>query len=197
MNHATTRSIASLLCAAGLAWTAGCSAADDPVPAADSPPDTVAHAPASPVEETRRPGIRFDPDTLRAGDRVGELVLDSARTRDPAMGRDAASAFFRGEIALSGSTMRHPDADAGEVTVCFEPDESGAARMPRWEGDERRIWFCFENQAEAARSLAEPGEAMSATIVIDRYVIHYGMSDEVNAARLARVVERERAGAPR
>jgi hypothetical protein len=195
MNRGTSRAIAILLCAGGPAWTAGCSAADDPVPASDSPPDPVVSAPAPPFEETRRPGIRFDPDTLRAGDRVGELVLDSARAPDPAMGSDAARAFFRGEIALSGSTMRHPDADAGEFTVCFAPDASNAARMPRWAGDERRIWFCFENQAEAARSLAEPGEAMTATIVIDRYTIYYGMSDEVNAARLAWVVERER-GAP-
>jgi hypothetical protein len=197
VSHATTRTIAILLCAGGAAWTAGCSAPDDPVPASDSPPDYVGSAPAPAAEEHRRPGIRFDPDTLRAGDRVGELVLDSARARDPAMGRDAASAFFRGEIALSGATMRHPDADAGEVTVCFEPDEPSAARMPRWDGDERRIWFCFDNQDDAARSLAEPGEAMTATIVIDRYTIHFGMSDEVNAARLARVVERRRGGTPR
>jgi hypothetical protein len=169
----------------------GCAPDDAEMPRASPPmvapenPTVVPH-PAG----AQRPGLRFDPDTLAPGSAVGELALDSVWRRGPAAGRDADSAFFAGEITLSGSTVPHPDPDAAEVAVCFEPDPSSAARMPRWVGDERRIWFCFENVGNAAHSLAAPGEEVGATVVIDEYRIHYGPSDEVNTARLLEVVER-------
>lgn len=145
---------------------------------------------SAPSPDVRRPGIRFDPDTLAAGARVGGLVLETVRSVDPAAGRDAASASFRGEITLTGQTLRHPDDDLAVVSVCFEADSASAARMPRWEGDERRPWFCFSNRAEATRLLAAPGEIVTASVVIDRFTIYYGVSDEVNSARLVRVLSR-------
>jgi hypothetical protein len=178
-------------CALCAAAAAGCSPAEDPPPAGDRP--IPADQPAVDGEAAPgRAGILFSPDTLAAGARIGELLLDSARASDPAAGRDAGSAFFTGEIPLSGRTVAHPDADAAERSVCFEPDPPSAARLPRWEGDQRRIWFCFENHVEAARTLAPPGRPVEALIVIDRYTIQYGASDEVNTARLAWVVERTR-----
>jgi hypothetical protein len=199
----------ALAVALGLAAVLGCSPPDDAprdrddaragrdalAPDLPATTDTLPTGDAGLADPPRRPGIRFHPDTLLAGPggtaRVGELALDSVWLRDPARGRDAHAAFFRGEISLSGATMIHPDADAGLVAVCFEPDPMSAARMPRWDGDERRIWFCFDNAAAAARALAPPGQVVDARIVIDRYTIHYGASDEVNTARLARVVARE------
>ena len=100
-------------------------------------------------------------------------------------------ARFRGEIELSGRTFRHPDADLGGVAPCFEADSASAAKLPRWAGDERRPWFCFVNRADATRALGPPGNEREATIVIDGFTIHRGLSDQVNEARLVRVVRVE------
>ena len=138
-----------------------------------------------------RPGIRFNPATLRKGTSVGALVLDSISVRQAVVdSTHVGVAHFRGEIQLSGFTMRHPDPDANRVFTCFEADSSSAARLPRWRGDERRPWFCFSNRAEAAQSLGPPSEGVPATIVIDQFTIHRGMSDEVNSARFLRLVRR-------
>jgi len=141
-----------------------------------------------------RPGIRFDPATIRKGASVGALVLDSiAARRALADSTHVGMAHFRGEIQLAGWTMRHPDADASRVFTCFEADSSSAARLPRWTGDERRPWFCFSNSAEAAQALGAPApsEGVPATIVVDQFTIHRGMSDEVNSARFVRLVRRK------
>lgn len=152
-----------------------------------SAPETDTTASASPPQRPFRPGIRFAPDTP-AGTRIGDLIVDSIRLADPTAGRDAGIAYFRGEMTLAGQTLRHFDADLALTSVCFEADSASAARMPRWEGDERRPWFCFTNGTEAGRRLAPPGEVISASIVIDRFTIHRAESDVVNSARLVRVL---------
>jgi hypothetical protein len=96
------------------------------------------------------------------------------------------TARFRGEIELSGQTLRHPESDV--QAICFEADPPSAARLPRWQGDERRPWFCFTNDAEVRRALGPPSDGVRAIVVIDRFTIHRGLSDEVNSARLVRVV---------
>jgi hypothetical protein len=92
-------------------------------------------------------------------------------------------ARFRGRIQLSGSTIRNPDADLKDVASCFEADSASASRLPRWNGDERRAWFCFVNPADSKRALGPPSEGVPATIIIDSFTIHRGLSDEVNSAR--------------
>jgi hypothetical protein len=145
------------------------------------------------AEQPQRPGIRFDPATLRPGDRVGELVADSiAALRTPTDSTYVGVALFRGEIELGGRTMRHPEPDVQDV--CFEADSVSAARLPRWQGDERRPWFCFTNDGEARRRLGPPVDGVGATIVIDSFTIHRGLSDEVNSARLVRVVRQVQRG---
>jgi hypothetical protein len=136
-----------------------------------------------------RPGVRFDPSTTKPGARVGTMVLDSVTySRTIIDSSFVGTARFRGSVELSGRTLRHPDADMGRVLTCFEADSSAAARLPRWMGDERRAWFCFENREVAARELGPPSEGVPATIVIDRFIIHRGMSDEVNSARFVRLI---------
>ncbi len=137
-----------------------------------------------------RPGIRFNPATLRKGANVGSLTLDSIAVRQAVDSSHVGIARFKGEIQLRGWTMRHPDPDASRVLTCFEADSASAARLPRWSGDERRPWFCFSNRAEAAQALGPPSEGVPATIVIDHFTIHRGLSDEVNAARFVRMVAR-------
>jgi hypothetical protein len=140
---------------------------------------------------TPRPGIRFDPAELRRGQSVGSLTLDSIHSRLTVVDSTRVGmARFRGQIELSGWTLRNPDPDLYRQLTCFEADSSSAARLPRWQGDERRAWFCFSNRAEAARALGPPSEGIPATIVVDQFTIHRGLSDEVNSARFVRLVRR-------
>ncbi|HJU75694.1 MAG TPA: hypothetical protein VJ717_18260 [Gemmatimonadaceae bacterium] len=130
-------------------------------------------------------GVPFAPNEVRVGARVGELVLDSIDVRRAIDSSWVGTARFRGELTLSGHLMRHPDSEV--QAVCYEADSASASRMPRWAGDTRRAWFCFVDGAEAKGQLPATADA-PATIVIDRFTIHRGLSDEVNAARLVRVV---------
>ena len=128
-----------------------------------------------------RPGIRFNPTTLTPGSRVGALVVRSVEARRAVDGSFVGSVRFEGELRLTGHRMAHHEPELG--AVCFEADQGSAAALPRWPGDERRAWFCFENGEEAAALLERPG-----AIVIDRFTLHRGLSDEVNSARLRRIV---------
>lgn len=158
----------------------------------DSMPPTASSAAIDVLPRgTPRPGIRFDPSTLRPGSRVGTLVLDSIDARQAAADSTwTGIARFSGEIELRGWTLRHPDPDLYQVLTCFEADSASAARLPRWRSDERRAWFCFENRSDAARALGPPSEGARATIAVDRFTIHRGLSDQVNSARLLRLVRR-------
>jgi hypothetical protein len=136
------------------------------------------------------PGMRFDPAATTPGMAVGGLTVDSVEAqRAEVAGVLIGTARFSGEVTLSGETVRHPDYP-DVPAICFEADEASAARLPRWAGDERRAWFCFENQEAAVRTLAAPGEVRSATVTIDRFTVHRGLSDEVNTAVLVRVPAR-------
>ena len=136
-----------------------------------------------------RPGIRFDPQGIRPGTPVGPLVTDSVTaTRTMVDSTFVGIARFRGNIQLSGWTLRHPDADLKDVASCFEADSASASRLPRWNGDERRAWFCFVNRSDAKLALGPPSEGAPVTIVIDSFTIQRGLSDEVNSARFVRRV---------
>lgn len=153
---------------------------DVELPADTAVPATAPPAPAA----AARPGIRFDPATVRAGDRIGELALDSIQAQPTIVdSTHVGVARFRGRIELTGRRMEHPDADLRDVEVCFEPNAASAARLPRWIHDERRSWFCFTNRADAEAALAGQGEV---TIVIDQFTINRNLTDAVNSARLAR-----------
>jgi hypothetical protein len=160
---------------------AACAGERDVEPPADTA--VPATAPVAPTEAAR-PGIRFDPATTRAGDRIGVLVLDSIQARPTIVdSTHVGVARFRGSLELTGRSMEHPDADLRDVEVCFEADAASAARIPRWLHDERRAWFCFTNGADAEKALARQGEV---TIVIDQFTINRGLTDAVNSARFVR-----------
>lgn len=131
--------------------------------------------------------VVFDPGSVRPGDSIAGLVVERiAANHTPMDSTFVGTAAFRGEIALAGRTVRHPEADAINE-VCFEADSASAARLPRWSGDHRRAWFCFSNASAAARALGPAGTEWPARIVISHFVIHRGLTDEVNAARFERL----------
>jgi hypothetical protein len=153
--------------------------------------DTIRSAAVAARRAEHRPGLRFDPAALQPGTPVGELLTDSiAADPSPIDSTYVGVATFRGQIQLSGWTIRHFDTDARDVASCFEADSASAARLPRWSGDERRPWFCFVNPVDAIRSLGPPSDGTSATIVIERFTIHRGHSDQVNTARFVRRLAR-------
>jgi hypothetical protein len=133
-------------------------------------------------------GIRFDPTGITAGTRLGSMSLDSIAVRTAFDSTRVGTAWFSGAVELSGAKLRHFDSDSD--ALCFEADSASAARLPRWEGDERRSWFCFSNRTAAQAALGPPGDSARATVVIDRLTIHRGLSDEVNSARFVRASTR-------
>lgn len=137
--------------------------------------------------------LAFDPDSLQAGDTLGTLVVVQRELRRDLEGRLVGTVRFAGEVTLSG--RYHPHFDYPEVrSTCFEVDDSTAVRLPRFASDERRVWFCFGNQEDAARSLGPPGSSGDATIVIDGYATVRSFTDAVDDARLVRVLSREPEG---
>lgn len=162
---------------------------DGPRRVADSTRAALPRAPEI-LTGNRVAGIAFDPLAIRAGDSIGSLTLNSIGVRIALDSTRVGTARFHGQVELSGWTKRNHDADLRDVDVCFEADSTSAAQMPRWRGDERRAWFCFENRTEAKRMLGPPSDSTPATVIIDRFNIHRGLSDEVNSARLVRVTAR-------
>jgi hypothetical protein len=138
-------------------------------------------------------GVVFDPLAVRMGDGIAGLTVSRIDARTAVDGATTVgTAHFRGELKLTGRSVRHPDSDV--QSVCFEADSLSAARLPRWAGDRRRPWFCFSNTRDAAARLAPAGVERSAEIVVDSLVINRGLSDEVNSARLVRVISGEGSG---
>ena len=156
---------------------------------------TIRSATTASLAAPSQPGIRFDPVALRPGTPVGELVAESVDARrTPLDSSYVGVARFRGRMRLSGWTLRNPDPDLYDVAVCFEADSASASRLPRWSGDERRPWFCFGNRHDAARALGPASEGVPATIVIERFTINRGLSDQVNSAWFVQLVRGGPAG---
>lgn len=161
----------------------------DSLALADSPArDSMISPPRQVLTGNRVAGILFDPRAIKPGARIGAMTLDSITIRTAYDSTRLGTAVFSGTVELSGAKFPHFESDSD--ALCFEADSASAARLPRWEGDERRSWFCFSNRAGAVRALGPPGDSARATIVIDRLTIHRGMSDEVNSARFVRAVTR-------
>jgi hypothetical protein len=167
----------------------------DRVPDTSSPRRVATQAPSSAPQtdpdtaglRRARLGVVFDPSRVRAGDTIAGLVVERIVANHTVMDSTlVGTAAFSGRIELAGATVRHPEADATK-DVCFEADSASAARLPRWAGDRRRAWFCFSNASAAARALGPPRTERPAHIVISNFVIHRGLTDEVNAARFVRL----------
>ena len=135
-----------------------------------------------------RLGVIFDPLAVKPGDLVGGLEVATADARLALDSTPVGAIAFRGEVVLRGRRIAHFDADLEERTVCFEADSTSAMRLPRWRGDRRRPWFCFDNPVEAESGLGSTSREI-VSVVIDEFTIHRGLSDQVNSARFVRAVD--------
>jgi hypothetical protein len=178
------RSVKFRMMLVAVATLYGC--ANQPEPSVDT-----AKAPAatdtlavSPHDFWKDVGLRFDPDSIAIGQQFGSLTVARLAISKAYDSTRVGSAWFRGNIELSGRAMRHPDSEVDQL--CFEADSTSAARMPRWMDDARRPWFCFRDSKRAQVRLGQLGPDSLVRIVVDSFVIHRGMSDEVNTARLLR-----------
>jgi hypothetical protein len=137
------------------------------------------------------PPTQFDAKTIKRGDRIGGLAvaaanLNAART-DIGM---SGWVRFSGETEVTGSYRAH--FDYPEVKEpCFWVDFESLAKLPRAQGDQRLIWFCFENRDVAIQQLGALGTQAHATIIIDDYTTNLQQSDVWDTARLVRVVRKE------
>jgi hypothetical protein len=146
--------------------------------------DTVMPDNTPPIARAVAP-LNFDPATVEAGDRVGSLTVSRVR-RPP----DDHIVTFSGEVEVNGRYLTHPEYPEVKLP-CFWVDPDSWAKLPRAENDQRLIWFCFENGAEAIRQLGALGTRMLATIVIDDYKTALSESDVFDSAHLVRVVRKQ------
>lgn len=136
--------------------------------------------PWSPIEQTT-----LDPARLRKGDTVGPFRADSvAVIWAEAVGEWTGSVTLVGRVWLRGATVRHPDYP-GVKAACFEAEPVSAQQLPRWPNDERRPWFCFENDSVARRMLGAPDSLGPAEVLIERFTTVRAFTDAVNSARIA------------
>jgi hypothetical protein len=104
------------------------------------------------------------------------LVLDSIHRERTPPGEWVGTARFTSMITINGRTVRHPDGDDYPFP-CFEADSASARPLPRWAGDERRPWFCFENREHARLHFGGVARNQPATIRIDQVTVHRNLSD--------------------
>jgi hypothetical protein len=134
---------------------------------------------------------QFDPNQVRPGATIGGLQVAAVDVK-PATAETGASGSvrFSGQAELVGSYRAH--FDYPEVKQpCFWVDVESWVKLPRAQGDQRIIWFCFENADQAIAQLGALGTQARATIVVDNYTTHLSQSDAWDTARLVRVVRKE------
>lgn len=116
------------------------------------------------------------------------------------VGDDGRYVTYEGSITVSGVyTLYEEDSFFGEQ-LCFDVNDSTGYLVPRDphlygsnNGDNRKPWFCFSNQAEAKQMLevSAVNETVSgdATIVISQYVVDKLEGGVYDTAQLDVVVE--------
>lgn len=132
----------------------------------------------------------FNPSQVQPGDRILGLEVVSVNV-SPYQEGYTGTTQFQGEVTVSGKFVAKDSHFEGSVGVpCFYADETSAKQLPRFVGDERISWFCFEN-AEAVKQAFGGTDVTqeNAKVVIDNYQIVYAPSDVVNQATFKRIVD--------
>ncbi len=137
-------------------------------------------------------GPTVDAKTVKVGDKVGALTVKVARPfRDQysPITSDNAVISFSGLLSIKGKYVYHGGQDLLSDTACFEElDEKSLTVIPTMVGDERSVWFCFDNQEEAGQLLKGVKSGSTVNIQINNYSINYYPSEVYNTATLIRVI---------
>lgn len=135
---------------------------------------------------------QFDPKQVRSGTAIGGMTVAAVNVQPASAGATGVSGSvrFSGQAEVTGSYRAH--FDYPEVKQpCFWVDVESWPKLPRARGDQRIVWFCFDNAQQAIAQLGALGTQSRATIVIDNYTTNLAQSDAWDTARLVRVVRKE------
>lgn len=97
---------------------------------------------------------------------------------------------FKGEVEISGTYTYYDDEyDPLKNEVCFNDlAEASKEKMPQFKGDDKDIWFCFENKEFARDGFKPKGSSGLATVVINKYtILNYG-TEVWNTAKLIKIL---------
>ena len=135
----------------------------------------------------RKWGLLIEPYRIAAGDSIGPLRVRRADVQAAYDSTPVGTIALEGRLELTGFVVNHPEPDLD--AMCFEAEPVSATTLPKWYGDTRRPWFCFENVKDARRKLSPLVSGRMYTVIISDFTIHKGMSDQVNGARLDTVLK--------
>ena len=156
----------------------------------DSIPDGPAHMPGDPPPPVNN---RFDAGQLSVGDEVLGLRVSRIAVR-PATPPDSGylgEVAFAGNVTLSGRYRAHPEYPGeGANYMCFFVDSETAARLPRFEADERLPWLCFTNRDFTIAELGPLDTEGGATVVVDEYRTIRQRTNAFDTALLVSVITR-------
>ncbi|MBD1850536.1 hypothetical protein [Leptolyngbya sp. FACHB-711] len=164
---------------------AGWGCADQQLPKQVETPPSASIALLTPTRSNQ-----FDPTTLQVGDRIQGLEVRQVDVQKAFDGSMVGTVAFQGEVLLTGTYRPHPQSPDVQ-SVCFDGDAASATQLPRFLNDDRKVWFCFENQEAAIQQLGTIGTTGKATIVIDQYTTIRQFTDAVDSAVLVWVVSKE------
>lgn len=134
----------------------------------------------------------FDPRQLEPGEEFMGLEVVSVQADSLPNYGVTGRVQFQGQIAVSGTYEPNHQLAGNTEKPCFVVDEAAAKQLPRFLGDDRQVWFCFNNPEVAKQQLGgEDSQPKKAVIVINDYETVYYPSDAFDTATLVRVITQE------
>ena len=131
----------------------------------------------------------FDPVEIQQKERFLGLDVVKVDLRPFGENRWVGEVTFDGEVTVSGTYKPNPlIGESQRGGPCFYVDKRTENKLPRLKGDERFMWFCFDNSQAVLESLGTVEKEVE--IVIDDYKMIYIPSDVTNMATFVRSVSR-------
>jgi hypothetical protein len=135
------------------------------------------------------PPHRFDAASVRPGMRIAGLEVAEVDLRQSVIDATfVGSVRFRGATTVGGTPFLLDD---DSRLLCFLVGPDSAAHLPRLRHDDRRPWFCFDDQ-DHARARLEPLLDRPVRVVIADFRTVYEFTDAFDTATLV-AVEQEAA----
>ncbi len=165
---------------------------DAPPPESSESPDPAAAPGAAPPVSTENV---FDAGTLEVGDTVVGLTVVSKDVERVFEDSVWVGDFeFAGDLVVQGVYQPHPDWPSVTVPCFHVNDPASAARVPRFELDDRttqtmKTWFCFTNPDVAVEMMGPPEQPRAMVIAVDRYHVTRHFSDVFDTAELMELID--------